>query len=129
MVGVIVQSVNPVRHFPAGHIDLAADNWLNACGLGRLVEINAAVHNAVIRNGHGRLAQLLHPVHHAVNAAGPVQQTVLAVDVQMYKAHCVTSFAMETMRCRRWFMAGLVMGGSIIAASSEREASGLFSRA
>ena len=129
MVGVVVQTVDTIRHFPARHIDLAADNRLDTRCLGRFIEIDTAVHDAVIRQGNGRLTKLLDPVHHAVNAAGAVQKAVLAMDMQMCKTHCAASFAMATMRCRRWFMAGLVIGGSIIAASSERDASGFSSRA
>ena len=87
MIGVIVNAVHAVRHPAAGHIDLAPDNRLDPGGLGGLVEINAAVHNAVVRQGNGALAQLLYPVHHAVNAAGSIQKAVFTMDMQMYKAH------------------------------------------
>ena len=87
MVGVVVNTVNTVRHPAASQIDLAPDNGLDPGGLGGLVKINAAVHHTVIRQGNGTLAQLFHPVHHAVNAAGSIQKAVFTMDMQMYKAH------------------------------------------
>ena len=79
MVGVVVQPMHLVRHPPAGHIHLAADDGLDARGLGSLVKIDAAVHDAVVGDGHSGLAQLLHPVHQAVNPAGPVQKAVFTM--------------------------------------------------
>ena len=79
MVGVVVQPVDLVRHPSAGHIHLAADDGLDSGGLGGFVKINAAVHDAVVGDGHGCLAQLLDPVHEAVNPAGPVQEAILTM--------------------------------------------------
>ena len=121
MVGVVVDAVDTVCHGTAGHIDLTADDGLDSCGLGGLVEIDAAVHNAVVGDGHGGLTQLLDPVHQPVDAAGTVQKAEFRMDMQMHKAHLDASLAYSTSRFSRWFMAGLVMGGSIISASSDRE--------
>ena len=129
VVAFLIQAVNLVCHSPGGHIDLAADDGLDPRCLGSFVKINAAVHDTVIGQGHGGLPQLLYPVHKAVDAAGAVQQAILAMDVKMYKTHCSASFASSTIRFSRWFMAGLVMGGSIMAASSAREDSGFSSLA
>ena len=129
MIGVVVQPVDPVLHAPAGHIHLAADNGLDARRLGGFIKIDTAVHDPVVRNGHTVLAQFLHPVHQAADAAGPVQQAVFRMDVQIDKAHFGSSVARHTIFFIRWFMAGLVMGGSIMAASSERDAEGFSSRA
>ena len=79
--------MDPVGHSPGRHIDLTADDGLHPGGLGSLVKINDAVHDAVVRNGHRLLPQLLHPVHEAANAAGPVQEAVLRVHMQMDKSH------------------------------------------
>ena len=129
MVGVVVQPVNPVLHPAAGHIHLTADDGLDPGGLGGLVEIDAAIHDAVVGNGHRRLAQLLHPVHQGVNAAGAVQEAVFRMHVQMNKAHSLPSPAISTSFFSLWLMALLVMGGSIISASSVRADSGFSSRA
>ena len=101
MEGVVVDAMDAVRHPAAGHIDLAPDDGLDARGLGGLVEVDTAVHHAVVRQGDGSLAQLLHPVHHAVNAAGSIQKAVLAVDMQMHKAHGCSSLDRVTIRCKR----------------------------
>ena len=79
MVGVVVQSVNLVRHPASGNVDLAADDGLDPGGLGGLVKIDTAVHDAVVGDGDGGLAQLLHPVHQVIDAAGPVQQAILTM--------------------------------------------------
>ena len=129
VVRIIVQTVNPVLHPAAGHIHLAADDRLDPGGLSGLVEINTAVHNAVVGDGHRRLAQLLHPLHQTVNPAGAVQEAVFRMHVQMYKAHIVPSPASSTSFFSLWLMALLVMGGSIISASSVRADSGCSSRA
>ena len=129
VVAFLIQAVHLVRHPPGGHIDLAADDGLDPRCLGSFIEINAAVHDTVIGQGHGGLPQLLYPVHKAVDAAGAVQQAILAMDMKMYKTHCSASFASSTIRFSRWFMAGFVMGGSIMAASSAREDSGFSSLA
>ena len=72
VIALVVDAVGPVRHPAWGHIHFAADDGLDPCRLGGLVEVNAAVHDSVVRNGHGSLAQLLDPVHHGIDAAGTV---------------------------------------------------------
>ena len=79
MVGVVVQPMHLIRHAPPGHIHLAADDRLDSGGLGRLVKVDTAVHDAVVGDGNGGLAQLLDPVHEAVNPAGPVQEAVFTM--------------------------------------------------
>ena len=119
MVGVVVDAVDTVRHGAASHIDLTADDGLDACGLGCLIEIDAAIHNTMVRDGHSGLSQFLDPIHQPVDAAGAVQKAEFRMDMQMHKAHLDASLAYSTSRFSRWFMAGLVMGGSIISASSD----------
>ena len=106
MIGVVVDAMHPVGHFPPGNIHLAPDDGLDARRLCCLVEINAAIHHAVVGDGNAVLPQFLHPLHHAVNAARTVQETILRVDVQMDKAHMLPSSASSTSRFRRWLMAG-----------------------
>ena len=73
MVGVVINSMNPVGHAPSGDVDLAADDGLDPGGFGRFIKVNAAVHHAVVGDGNGGLPQLLDPIHDAVNAARAVQ--------------------------------------------------------
>ena len=73
MVGVVINSMNPVGHAPAGDVDLAADDGLDSGGFGRFIEVNTAVHHAVVGDGNSRLSQLLDPIHDAVNAARAVK--------------------------------------------------------
>ena len=120
MVGVVIDAVDPVCHGAAGNIDLTADDGLDASGFGCFVEVDTAIHNAVVSDGHGGLAQFLDPIHQPVDAAGAVQEAEFRMDMQMHKAHLDASLAYSTSRFSRWFMAGLVMGGSIISASSDR---------
>ena len=87
VIGLVVQVLGLVEPGPGGHIDLTADDGLDALGLGRLVEVHRAVHDPVVGEGHGGLAQVLHPLHQVGDAAGPVQQAVFGVDVQMDESH------------------------------------------
>ena len=82
-----VQLVDFVQPGALGHVHLAADDGLDARLFGGLVKLDDAVHAAVVGDGHSLLPQRLHPVHQLPDPAGPVQQAVLRVHVQMYKAH------------------------------------------
>ena len=77
---------DPSQWLPRAKQTLTA-HWKSACGFGCIIKGNAAVHNAVVRDGHRRLAQLLHQLRQVPDAAGAVQQAVLRVDVQMGKGH------------------------------------------
>ena len=66
-------------------MNLTADDWLDACGLGGVKKRHAAVHDAVIRDGTRRLPHRLQSVKHPVNAAGTVQQAVLGMHMQVGK--------------------------------------------
>ena len=72
-------------------IDFAADDGLDACFLALFVELHAAEHDAVVRNGQGGLAQFLGPGHQLVDARGAVQQTVFGMYVKMGVTHAVFS--------------------------------------
>ena len=87
MIGVVVQLVDPVEPGAGGHIDLTADDGLDAGGLGRPVEVDGPIHHPMVGDRHSRLTQLLGPVHQPGDAAGPIQQTVLRVHMQMHKRH------------------------------------------
>ena len=82
-----VQLVDFIQPPPLGHVHLAADDGLDAPLFGGLVKVDDAVHTAVVGDGHGLLAQLLHPVQQLLDAAGPVQEAVFGMHVQVYKAH------------------------------------------
>ena len=87
VVGVVIDLMHPVGELAPGQIHLAADDGLDARGLGGFVKIDTAVHNAVVGYGDGGLPQLLHPVHHAADAAGSVQEAVFTMDMQVNKTH------------------------------------------
>ena len=73
MVGVVINSMNPVGHAPSGNVDLAADDGLDPGGFGGFIKVNTAVHHAVVGDGNGRLPQFFDPIHDAVNAARAVK--------------------------------------------------------
>ena len=73
--------MDPFIHAAAGNIDLAADDRLDARGLGGFIEIDTAVHDAVVGDGNGSLVQFLDPAHDAVNAAGAVQEAVFGMNM------------------------------------------------
>ena len=75
-----------------GHVDFTAKDRLDPRGLCRLVEVNDAVHDAVVGDGHAVHSQLLHPGNTFLYFIGSVQQTVLCVNVQMCKTHIFTVY-------------------------------------
>jgi len=85
MVWLVVQ---PRRLVPAGagsHVDLAADDRMDAGGLGRFIELDHAVHNAVVGDRQSLHAQFLGPGHQLVDLAGAVQKAVAGMGMQMHK--------------------------------------------
>ena len=68
-----------------GHIDLAAENRLDALRPGRPVEIDDAKHGSVVCDGRRSHAQLLYPGHIFFYLIGPIQKAVFCMGVQMYK--------------------------------------------
>ena len=79
-MGVLaVHPVDLVEAGSGGHVDLAADDGLDPRGFGGLVEVDDAVHNPVVCDGHGRLPQLLHPLHQLPDPAGAVEEAVLGM--------------------------------------------------
>ena len=83
MVGVAVGATLLVAVGAGGHVDLAAQNWLDPGGDRRGVELDGAVEDAVIGDRHRRLAHRLCPGHQLGDARRTVQQRELAVDVEM----------------------------------------------
>ena len=78
---LVIHAVDPVSAAVGGHIDLAADDGPDSCGLTGLIKGDGPIHDAVVREGDGRLSQLLCARGEPVRAAGAVEQTVLAVNM------------------------------------------------
>ena len=64
-----------------GHIDLTAQDRIDALPPCLSVKIDHAVHDAVIRDRRAVHSQLFHPGHIFFYFIGPVQQTVLCMDM------------------------------------------------
>jgi hypothetical protein len=64
-------------------VELAADERLDALGLGGVVELDRAVEIAVIGEGDGGHAELDRAVHQPVDPAAAVEQAVVGVDVEV----------------------------------------------
>ena len=88
--GAVVQLVDLVEAGPGGHVDLTADDGLDAGGLGGLVEIHRPVHDPVVGDRNGGLAQFLGTLNKPLDPAGAVQKAELRVDVQVDKCHRLT---------------------------------------
>ena len=87
---VAVDFVDFIEAGAGGHIDLTADDGLDACLFCGLIELDTAVHDAVVRDGDGILAALLDAVHKLVDTAGTVQQAVFGMDVEMNEVSPLT---------------------------------------
>ena len=72
VAGLCVQLVRLVEAGPGGHIDLAADDGLDALRLTGLVEVHRPVHDPVVGDGHGVLSQLLDPLDQGGDTAAAV---------------------------------------------------------
>ena len=70
---------------PRGDIDLAADDGFYASLPGLQVQLDGAVENAVVGNGHGLHAHLFSPGDQLRNARHAIEQTVLRMDMKMSK--------------------------------------------
>ena len=85
MIGPVVDLVDSVKPGPGGHVDLAANDGLDARSLGRPVKVHRPVHHPVVGDRHGGLPQFLGPGHQALNPAGTVQQAVFRMNMKMDK--------------------------------------------
>ena len=74
------------------HIDFAAQDRLDADGLGSPVKINNAEHDAMIRDRYAVHSQFLDSGNTFFNFVGTVQQTVLCMNVKMCKTHIPSHF-------------------------------------
>ena len=101
MVRITVNAMDFILHPATGNINLTTNDRFDSRRLGSLIKINAAIHDTMIRNGNGSLPQFPDPLHHGVNTTRSVQQTVLRMHMQMYKAHFSISFANSIKRRSR----------------------------
>ena len=63
------------------HVDLTADDGLDALRLAGPVKVDDAVHDAVVRDGTGGLPHGLHHAGQILDAAGTVQKAVFRMDM------------------------------------------------
>ena len=84
---VVVNAVLLIAHVARRDIDLAADDRLYARGLAGTVEIDSTVHYAVIGDRDGVLPQLLYTLRQLFDAAGAVEQGILAMHMKMNERH------------------------------------------
>ena len=79
--GVVLVDLLKAGAAPGRHIDLAADDRLHPRILAGPVEVDDAVHDPVVGDGNRLLADVLYPLHQLFDAAGPVQQGKLSMQV------------------------------------------------
>ena len=89
MIRLAVERVLLIKARARRDIDLAADDRLHARGFRRAVEVDHAVHVAVVGDGDGLLPDLLHARHDVADAARTVEQAVFGMHMQMHEAHSV----------------------------------------
>ncbi len=83
VVGVPVHLGLPVQAAAGRDVGLEAQDRLDPGLPARLVEVDGAVHRAVVRQGQGRHLQLGGPGDHRVDATGAVEQRELRVVVEV----------------------------------------------
>ena len=84
---------------PAARRDvrLASDDRFDAAFRRRLVEIDRAVHVAVIGDRDRRHLRRVRLLHHVINAARPIEQAVLGVQMQMDEIRMLHALAAATL--------------------------------
>ena len=87
MIRLAVKRVYLVKARARRDIDFAPDDGLDARGLRRAVEVDHAVHDAVVGDGNRLLPDLLYARHQIADAARAVQQAVFRMQMQMDKTH------------------------------------------
>ena len=84
-VKVVAGGAVVAKHAVLGHVELAADNGLDAGLVRLLVEFERAVHGAVVGDGHRRHVEFFGALDQVADADGAVEHGILGVDVQMDK--------------------------------------------
>src|SRR5437879_4621194 len=83
VAGVAVDAALAQEARAGRDVDLAAHNRLDSGFLARLVEVDGAVHDAVVGDGQGGHLELGRSLHERVDAAGPIEQRELGVVVEV----------------------------------------------
>ena len=100
---VAVDAVDLIKAGAGSNIHLTADDGFDACRNCGIVELHAAIHNAVVGDGHGGLAQLLDAVEKFVDPARAVQQAVFGMQMQMGKlSFCLLRHVVPFLGPRRF---------------------------
>ena len=83
MAALGVELMDLVEPGPAlgRHIDLAANDGLDALRLAGTVKVDGAVHDAVVRDGAGVLPHGLDDPRQVPDAAGAVQKAIFRMDM------------------------------------------------
>ena len=82
---VVVLVIRSFRAMVLGlaHVKLASQDRLDALFLGRIEEVHRPIDISVVRHGDGLLAQRRHAIDELVDVAGPVQQGIFRMQMQM----------------------------------------------
>ena len=80
---VALGPARPTRRVVVDEVDLTADDRLDAVLVAGLVQLDGAVHDAVIGQSEGRLAELRGALGERFDLACAVEQRVLGVDVEV----------------------------------------------
>ena len=83
MVGVAVDAALAHEPRARGDVDLTADDRLDPRVLAGFVEVDGAVHDAVVREADRGHLELRGAAHHRLDAAGAIEQRVLGVIVEV----------------------------------------------
>jgi hypothetical protein len=85
MIGALVAAVlrAPLLAAARRHVQLGAEDGLDAGLLRSQVEIDATEEVAVVGEGDGRKLEVLRLLHQLLELGGAVEEAVLGVDVQM----------------------------------------------
>ncbi len=81
IISVLAAGQFPVEAGMRRHVNFTADDRIDSRCRGFLIEVNDAVHNAMVRDGGAVHPQLFDPFDIFFDFIGTVQQTVFGVDV------------------------------------------------
>jgi hypothetical protein len=109
-VGIGARLVSLLRN-----VDFTADHRMHARGPGSVIELDRAEQVAVIGHGHGRHLLLDRDLHQLVDLAGPVEQGVIRVAMQMDERHDDTFRGGGTLSfCHRGRTQGMAGTGFVV---------------
>ncbi len=87
IVAILPVSPLSVKAGVGRHVDLTADDRIDPRLFRRLIKINNAIHNPVVRDRSRGHAQLLDPLNVLSDLIGAVQQGIFCMNMQMCKCH------------------------------------------